>query len=191
MTVRSHTDVSVLIAAIKKGRGAIRYHRDQKGDDRCWLDDWRVWAVHPTSPATQNTLPSFQEGMKLCRLFYTLRNAETPDDTPLGAIPDENKWDADLDEMDGKALERELERLRAAIGIHRDIVKARPLEIEDDRALYAVLPEKVPADFRLPREDEFLGEARAPKAGCPAFWRSHASCEAPHNPHTWGPCGKS
>lgn len=58
---------------------------------------------------------------------------------------------------------------RNAIRAHRD---ARG----DDRLPYAVLPEKIPCDFRLPPEAEFLGEAIAPHAGRPSFWRSHSAC---------------
>ena len=37
--------------------------------------------------------------------------------------------------------------------------------------------------------EEFIGEAKAPHAGCPAFWRSHANCPVErHNLHRWGPC---
>jgi hypothetical protein len=91
--------------------------------------------------------------------------------------------------MTREELALEHARLGAAILRHRDIAD-RPRTADDDRALYAVLPEKLPADFRLPPEDEFLGEAKAPHAGCPSFWRSHAACPAAHDLHRWGPCGK-
>ncbi len=79
-------------------------------------------------------------------------------------------------------------RLEDGLRIHRDI-SGRPRTIEDDRVLYSVLPEKIPADFRLPPRSEFLGEVRSPHAGCPAFWRSHNGCSATrHDLHQWGPC---
>jgi hypothetical protein len=42
--------------------------------------------------------------------------------------------------------------------------------------LYALLPERLPADTRLPPRPEFLGEKKAPHAGCPSYVRSHAGC---------------
>lgn len=65
-----------------------------------------------------------------------------------------------------------------------------PGTADDDRALYAILPEKMPADLRLPPEDHFLGETKSPDAGCPAFWRSHDGCGPECNLHQWGPCKK-
>jgi hypothetical protein len=165
-------------------RDRIRYHRNQKGDDRCWLDDYSVWELLPDSPP----MPSFslEEGMRNCRAFWAFRRAEFPDIMPPDATLDSNLWDDDLTKMSAEELAEEFIRLCRAIRGHRD-VNGRPRTTSDDRALYAVLPEKVPADFRLPPEEEFLGEAKAPNAGCPAFWRSHAGC-AQCNLHRWGPC---
>ncbi len=78
--------------------------------------------------------------------------------------------------------------LQQSIRAHRDIF-SKKRTLEDDRTLYALLPEKIPADFRLPPEPEFLGEAKAPRAGCPSFWRSHSTCAtSDHDLHKWGPC---
>jgi hypothetical protein len=173
--------------AILERRAAIRKHRDAKGDDRCWLDDYFVWDLLDYSPRIE-ALPSFDEGMSRCCAFYTNRRADAPDLTPSDAIADPKKWDADIAPMTQPQLAKELARIQEAIRRHRD-VKDRPRCLDDDRTLYAVLPEKLPADFRLPPENEFIGEDKAPHAGCPSFWRSHANCTAKrHNLHQWGPC---
>ena len=169
-------------------RHAIRRHRDAKGDDRCWLDDYFVWALIPGSFPVPTEVPPMEEAMDMCRAYYKLRRAETADAQPANAVTDPAKWDADLETMDDAQLQAELTRLHAAVRQHRDNA-CKPLTLDDDRALYVALPEQVTADFRLPPPDEFLGEAKAPNAGCPSFWRSHAGCKTRrHNLHQWGPC---
>jgi hypothetical protein len=170
---------------IKTVRSALRLHRDQKGDDRCWVDDWFVWAALEDQPPEPAAAPSFEEGMKKCHAFYERRRADTADVVPANANHDPQAWDADLAKMNEAQREAELERLLAAIRKHRD---AGSLTADDDRALYRTLPENLPADFRLPPREEFLGEAKAPRAGCPSFWRSHANCPGAHDLHRWGPC---
>lgn len=168
-------------------RTAIRSHRDEKGDDRCWIDDYAVWGQVPGLSQMLTEPPPFENAMAICRDFYRLRRAATCDPVPAHAITDPKLWDADLDAMTDTQLGAELERLHAVIRTHH---AADTLTIDDDRALYTVLPEKMPADFRLPPEHEFLGEAKAPHAGCPSFWRSHKNC--PTSCHTlsqWGVCG--
>ncbi|MEK7585184.1 MAG: hypothetical protein AAB455_01540 [Patescibacteria group bacterium] len=180
-----------LIARIKDIRKAIRSHRDAKGDDRCHLDDYKVWASISESAWTPIKLPPYNEMMATCLEFYTHRRAETADPVPEGAIRSPRFWNVDLDQMTTKQLKSELSRLTKAITRHWVIVP-RPRTTADDRELYAMLPEKMPADFRLPPEEEFLGEALAPHAGCPSFYRSHAGCpkEKSCNVHQWGPCHK-
>lgn len=174
--------------SIQESRAAIRYHRDQKGDDRCFLDDYIVWARLPDSPMIFTRLPEFSQAMRLCEIFYTFRRADYADPVPPDAITDRSHWDDDLVYLSSVGLFGQFFLLQRAIRIHRDILN-RLRTIDDDRALYAVLPEKLPADFRLPSEEAFLGEACAPKAGCPAFWRSHGDCfSCVHNFHEWGPC---
>lgn len=175
-------------ADIIAARHAIRRHRDAKGDDRCWLDDYFVWALIPGSFPVPTEVPPVAEAMDMCRAYYKLRRAETPDAQPADAVTDPALWDSDIGKMDEAQLMKELERIQAAVRRHRDNA-CKPLTTDDDRALYAVLPEQVAADFRLPPPDEFLGEAKAPHAGCPSFWRSHAHCAVKrHNLHQWGPC---
>lgn len=175
-------------AAILERRESIRNHRDERGDDRCFLDDYLLWKWLSDSPPEPVAPISIEWGMEQCALFYNHRRAETADPLPKEAILDPRHWDDDLEGMASDQLHDELLRVQEGLRAHRDIT-LRPRTIADDRALYALLPEKVPADFRLPPEEEFLGEARAPQAGCPAFWRSHGGCSAKcHDLHRWGPC---
>ncbi len=178
-----------LLESIRRARNTIRRHRDQKGDDRCWLDDYFVWSLLPDSPQDPTTLPSFDAGMAECRKFFLYRRADEADIVPADAIQDKNAWDADLETMNEEQLQKTLAALQEAIRAHRDI-HDRERTLADDRKLYTVLPEKIPADFRLPSEEEFLGEKQT-DAGCPAFWKSHQTCPcSEHNLHQWGPCCK-
>lgn len=174
--------------AILERRAAIRAHRDARGDDRCWLDDHAVWAHVDAAPADLTVPPGFEEAMRRCREFYRHRRADAPD-APAASAP-RGDSDADLERMTQAGLAACLVDLQAAIRAHANI-RDRPRTLADDRALYAVLPDKIPADFRLPPENDFLGEGKAPRAGCPSFWRSHAACPgAKHDLHKWGPCGE-
>jgi hypothetical protein len=179
-------DEASLREAILERRQVIRMHRDQKGDDRCWLDDWLVWMMLDDTSPEPRLPPSVS--MTRCQMFYQCRRADAPDPMPANAISDPTLWDSDLNGATLIRLSDELACLQACIRLHRDIGN-RPHTIDDDRFLYHVLPEKMPADFRLPPRAEFLGELRAPHAGCPSFWRSHQAC-APDacNLHQWGPC---
>ena len=173
---------------IAEMRKAIRSHRDQRGDDRCWLDDQVVW--NTVSSIEQKVhLPAYGEGMRKCRLFYKNRNAASTDPIPADAMLDPAKWDDDLVEMSSERLWNEYITLEKAILKHRNIPEYTRT-VDDDRELYSVLPEKIPADFRLPREEEFLGTVRT-DAGCPQFWNSHQNCPGEHDLHQWGPCRKS
>jgi len=166
-------------------RKVIRYHRDQKGDDRCWLDDYVVWNSLPETKQVVR-LPTYDEGMRKCRAFFKYRNADAVDEIPADAVLELAKWDDDLAEMSSENLFYELNKLENAIRKHTYIAY-RERTIEDDRILYSVLPEKIPADFCLPSEEDFLGTTRT-DAGCPQFWKSHQNCPEEHNLHQWGPC---
>lgn len=173
--------------AILERRKSIRSSRDQCGDDRCFMDDWLLWRWLSDSLPEPVTF-SIECGMKQCTLFYEHRRANEEDSIPEGAILDSTHWDDDLESMTLSQLRSELICIQEALHVHRDI-SGRPRNVEDDRTLYCILPEKIPADFRLPQKEEFLGESRSPHAGCPAFWRSHSQCHTKcHNLHQWGPC---
>lgn len=188
---------------IRRIRQTIRGHRNAKGDDRCWLDDYKVWGSVSSSPWAPIKLPPFDEMMIKCHEFWTHRQAEKADETPASPetssqggpadmIVSPRFWNSDLNGLGVKELLGKLKQVEEAITRHRDIV-GRPRTVDDDRLLYAVLPENLPADFRLPSKDEFLGETLAPHAGCPSFHRSHANCPdsvSGCNLSQWGPCNK-
>lgn len=179
--------MTMLLESVIARRNAIRHHRDQTGDDRCWVDDYALWKHIDGSPVLR--LPVYSAAMDSCRAFHQFRNAPHADPVPPEAVTDPAKWDDDARRMTEAQRADEYARLGDAIRAHRDI-RGRARTASDDRALYAALPEKIPADFRLPPEDQFLGEAKAPHAGCPSFWRSHADCPGAHDLHKWGPCTK-
>ena len=190
--VLSRLNLFELLDAIVERRMVIRGHRDAKGDHRCWLDDWLVWDMLKGYPDGRYALPPYHAMMKQCQDFYENRNASKPDSISLDAIIERGYWDDDLVKMNRIQMLNELVRIQEAIYEHITIGD-RSRKADDDRKLYAVLPEKLPADFRLPPKEDFLGEAKAPHAGCPAFWRSHNNngCEGlGHDLHAWGPCPK-
>ena len=167
-------------------REAIRGHRDAVGDERCWLDDYAVWQYViglPTFPTTFD----LQTVMARCRVFHATRGCNRADPTPFNAIKDKRRWDDDLPSSH-RNLVVGLNCLQMAILSHQHTSLLGGLTPFFDRRLYDILPEKIPADFRLPSQEEFLGEKLAPGAGCPAFWRSHELCRTSCDLGKWGPC---
>ena len=169
-------------------RKAIRYPMHQRGDDRCWLDYRKGYALlSDTYLNSLNQLPSKPEGMRICTLFYQRRKGRSY--IPKRSIL-EKEWDKDLENKSDAALKETMKQLERAWCKHRD-TSIEKLTMRDDKALYRLLPEyeKVVVDFTLPPRNEFLGTEKE-CAGCPNFWDSHADCStAPrHDPHNWGLC---
>jgi hypothetical protein len=167
-------------------RRTIRDHRDAKGDDRCWLDDYLVWNLLPREEIPIPKLNT-ETGMFKCIEFYVHRRSDTIELVPSTAILDPTKWNEDLESKCEKQLWDVVGLHLLAVEEHYHSSLVRSLTIDDDRKLYATLPEKIPADFRLPRMNEFLGKDK-PHAGCPNFWDSHRDCAEYCNLHQWGPC---
>lgn len=170
-------------------RQAIRYARDQKGDDRCWLDYWPLYEIlEDTNSSMLEVNPNSKEIMQICTSFYEKRRQDYLD-TPVNAILERDLWNSDLDSMNSSSLAKELEKIEETARKHRD-TPILELTVEDDKTLYQILPENISADFRLPPREQFLGTSN-PCAGCPNFWKSHANCKAKkHNFQSWGPCDK-
>lgn len=61
------------ISEIIKLRAAIRLHRDEKGHDRCWLDDQRLYQVLPESVKADFKLPNREEFLKNCEKYWKER----------------------------------------------------------------------------------------------------------------------
>ena len=64
--------VRVLQAEVVMLRAAIRAHRDQRGDDRCWFDDETLYAVLPEGyvPPARDVRVELEN----CTRFIMLRN---------------------------------------------------------------------------------------------------------------------
>jgi hypothetical protein len=56
-------------------RNAIRKHRDQKGDDNCWLDDFELYGLLPERIKCNPDLPNKELMMHNCALYYECRKA--------------------------------------------------------------------------------------------------------------------
>lgn len=54
-------------------RAGIREHRDAKGDDRCWLDDIKLYGLLPDDVAAITTLPPREQFLRSCQKFYDTR----------------------------------------------------------------------------------------------------------------------
>lgn len=88
-------------AEIARLRRAIETHRDQKGDDRCWLDDLVLYAAIGEPNAVQQ-LPPKCEFLKSCERYWEQRQSPLDKETVAG-------------DMTIGQLERENARLRAAL----------------------------------------------------------------------------
>jgi hypothetical protein len=68
------TDCLLMRGEIQRLKAAIRKHRDERGNDRCWLDDRELYAVlGEGQPDT--TLPPQVEFLNNCLRFHTSRQA--------------------------------------------------------------------------------------------------------------------
>jgi hypothetical protein len=170
--------------AVRKRRLVIREHRDAKGDNRCHITDWLIEDFLNDTPPRPHPTP--KEIMKQCMNFYEWCRTVLIDPTPPDAILDPALWDEDLS-TPGFDMLSELFKIQQAAKLFRDTTVYARRTVADYRRLYSVLPEKIPADFRLPSIPDFLGTA-TPNAGCQNFIASHASCGAYCNLHQWGPC---
>lgn len=66
---------------VKKLRAVIRYHKDQKGDDRCWVDDLRLYETLPEGPVGyDSTLPTEEVFLENCKRFCKSRQV------PVGSL---------------------------------------------------------------------------------------------------------
>ncbi len=60
---------------VAKLRETIRYHRDQKGDDNCWLDNKVLYNALPEKIDASPELPDKQLMMINCSKYYDCRKA--------------------------------------------------------------------------------------------------------------------
>jgi len=66
-----------LVEEVLKLRNAIRSHRDQIGDDRCWMDDIGLYKILPEGVAGADlSLLSDEQFRRNCDLF--IKNRKCP-----------------------------------------------------------------------------------------------------------------
>ncbi len=65
-----------LIKEIIKLRNSIRLHRDEKGHDRCWLDDERLYSILPENLKGDLSLPPKCEFLENCEKYWETRKNE-------------------------------------------------------------------------------------------------------------------
>ena len=186
-----------LIAEILNRRTSIRAHRDHHAHERCWLNDYfYIFALlefTPEAPTEFNPV----EMMRECKDFSTAQRIGVDDNPPAQpetAILDRANWDKDLEACDYDHLVEKLLDIQHAAWTFFSIWFLKPkahlfVTPEDYQELYDnALPEKIRADFRLPPEEEFLGQP-TPLEGCLNFLHSHLHCQSEqHNFNTWVPC---
>lgn len=54
-------------------KAAIRRHRDERGNDRCWLDDSRLYAEIEGSELANLSLPPREEFLTNCERYWQRR----------------------------------------------------------------------------------------------------------------------
>lgn len=189
----SSLSLEELFFAVRHRRTLVRWHREQRGDDRCWLDDWVVHLVLADTPSEPAKLP--EETLRLCTEFFEHRQApDDPEELPEFGVTQRLLVDFPLQLAllgpggDRDFLIQQLSMLQYGILGHR---MADPRTWMDDRQLYAWLPENRPAITRLPAREKFLAVQPGERHGCPQFIASHATCLAAVacDLHKWGPCG--
>ncbi len=74
-------NVHAMASEIRRLRMAIRNHRDQRGDDRCWMDDNELYAVLPEGVNAEFQLPEKRTFLgncaRHCEKFW--ENRQPPD----------------------------------------------------------------------------------------------------------------
>ena len=135
-----------LRAHIVAARNTIRWHRDQLGDDRCWVDDCLLYhRVLGHSDITQ-LLPK-PEFIGKCRIFHERRRMQSPPG-PMPSTPPHP--DSDLRGVTDEVLSAKLQRLKDAVKRHYEPGDAKTAS--DDQDLYLTLPEKFHGDLRHPEQ---------------------------------------
>lgn len=68
------------LAEIERLKAAIREHRDQRGDDRCWQDDAKLYSALGTEGARAETgLPPKAEFLESCSRYWERRQSPYDD----------------------------------------------------------------------------------------------------------------
>lgn len=65
----SNADKEFLIEEVLHLRNAIRQHRNEKGHNRCWMDDDHLYHVLPERESAITHLPPKEEWMTNCKIY--------------------------------------------------------------------------------------------------------------------------
>lgn len=135
-TTMLETKLLVLVGRLEaerdKLKDAIRNHRDQKGDDRCYLDDAELYAVLGEGEAT-TTLPPKEQFLANCARFHASR--QKPGE-PYQTEEDRHR------ELKTQLVEWQIALHGILPGFHHDINPPSSLSPKDVRAAYEVLTEE-------------------------------------------------
>jgi hypothetical protein len=165
------TNNTQLQVEIIKLRNIIRYHRDQKGNDRCWLDDELLYESLPETTDKVIVLPSREVFMEKCARFHARRQA--PEQTKQVNQEADQLPDQDIEELTEGEQKKEVARLKQAIRLHRNIGDSQR-SWQDDQRLYKVLNENTEYDTTLPDQETFL-------SACDRFFASRGKQSKLHD----------
>jgi hypothetical protein len=70
-------------ARILQLESAIRNHRDQRGDDRCWMDDEELYAVLGDKTQPEFKLPPRAVFLQNCARFFECRQRSQDKETAV------------------------------------------------------------------------------------------------------------
>lgn len=115
-----------LEAEVERLKAAIREHRDQRGDNRCWLDDLNLYTAlgEGTSDPWITELPTCSEFLQSCRRYWQQRQA-----------PECRMAEDALGEMTIAQLEAECKRLTLLNEDKHRHIQAYCKAADEDRAV--------------------------------------------------------
>jgi hypothetical protein len=96
-------------------RAAIRKHRDQHGDDRCWLDDQELYKVLGDQNEPDNSMPPKEQFLANCSRYYDRRCVE-------GEWPTYQELEQRADRAD-----RALKQIREWMAGRKGLINAMPI----------------------------------------------------------------
>lgn len=142
-------------------RDAIRYHRAQISDYRCWVDDERLYKA-AGGDISLPVVPKPEEFLNRCEHFWDHRQRAHEQGTGDPSVSSAERIlqlpvyaNDDLAGNTEDELTRKLSELTAGIESHqRKGFDGRT--VRDDEALYALLPEQVLWNSGLPKREIFL-----------------------------------
>jgi len=158
-----------------KFRHAIRNHRDQRGDDRCYLDDAELYSVLGESEAV-TVLPPKEVFLANCARFHASRQK------PGEKYETEEERHQDLKtkvaELEAKIFDWQLALHAVVPGFHYDVNPSDTLAPKDVAACFKVLLEERDRLHDLILEQEWSGildgctwckSRREHEKSCPMF----------------------